>query len=194
MLAEAAKLLDRNGLGKVALMDVAGAAGIPRGSAYHYFRGWNHLVAELIDAHILALHERVGDADDAYAGATPEQRLVAIAAAFLEAIRDRKAEHRVQFAALHALPAPIADGLKRKHRWLAARIGEAIAAAIPGLGERPELLVPATMSFMSLASLSTLWFREDGLLSRADYARMMALMVVNGARCMLGEAPAAVGA
>ena len=93
----------------------------------------------------------------------------------------------MQFASLHALPAGIAESLKRKHRWLAARIGEAIAASVPGLGERPDLLVPAAMSFMGLASCSVLWFREDGAQSRQTYARMLALMVAEGARRMLAE-------
>jgi TetR/AcrR family transcriptional regulator len=177
-----AKLMAQHGLGNIALPDVARACGIPRGSAYYYYNGWEELLADVIDQHLIELHERIGKADDAHATDPPEQRLIAIADAYMATIAEREAEHRVQFVALHMLPPAVAEALKLKHRWLAARIGECLVAALPELETRLDLLVPATMSLLNLAGGSVLWLKDGGALSRAGYARMLALMVLAGAQ------------
>ncbi len=60
----------------------------------------------------------------------------------------------------------------------------ALAAAVPELEQRADLLMPAAMSLMALASYSILWFRDAGALSREAYGRMMAEMAVRAARAM----------
>jgi AcrR family transcriptional regulator len=189
MRREGARMLAKHGVGRVALCDVAVASGIARGSAYYYYDGWEELLRAIVDEHITLVHERVGDADDLNEHEEPVARLTAVARAFLAVIREQENQHRVQLEALHALPDGVAEWLRFKHRWLGARIGEAIAAAVPGLKQRRDLRSAAAMSFMSLASYSALWFNDEGPLTLDDYARMMALMVISGARRMLRETP-----
>jgi TetR/AcrR family transcriptional regulator len=118
----------------------------------------------------------VRSADDA--ALAPRARLEALAVALIEAYRDTDAEHQVQIAELKKLPAPQQASLKALERDLVRRFSDAIAAARPGLD--PSLLKPVTMSLFGMLNWHYLWFRPDGPMSRADYARLAVGLVVEG--------------
>ncbi len=57
-----------------------------------------------------------------------------------------------------------------------------IARAVPEAEGLTELAMPAALSLMGMACWHVLWFRDMGALSRAEYARLLAHMVVDGVR------------
>ena len=63
----AARLYARDGIDGVTIADIARAAQIPPGSATHAYPRRRDLLFDIVHAHIDALHEYVGRADDAFA-------------------------------------------------------------------------------------------------------------------------------
>ena len=73
--------------------------------------------------------------------------------------------------------------LKLRQRHVAHYYAGLIARAVPEAEGRTELAMPAALSLMmGMACWHVLWFRERGALSRAEYARLLAHMVVDGVR------------
>ncbi len=83
LLREAARLLAERGYADVSISDIAGAAGVTKGAVYHQFAG----KAELLEAVVAQLLERVGDAVASAADAEVDalDALVAGCRAFLVA-------------------------------------------------------------------------------------------------------------
>ena len=52
----------------------------------------------------------------------------------------------------------------------------------PEAFENGRLLKPVTMSLFGMLNWFYMWFREDGAISRAEYADMATQMLVNGAK------------
>ena len=57
----------------------------------------------------------------------------------------------------------------------------AIAEAEPSIGDGPYLK-PITMSRFGMLNWHYLWFREEGNVSRADYARLATQLILGGAK------------
>ena len=110
-----------------------------------------------------------------------KERLFAISAALLEAYRGADAEHQVQIASLKLLPPPQQEILKELERKLVAIVSEAIAAAIPSVAKKRQLLKPLTMSLFGMLNWHYLWFRDGKGITREKYARMVTGLILAGA-------------
>ena len=113
---------------------------------------------------------------------TPDERLGRLVAALLDAYRDADAEHKVQINALALLPQAEQRELKALERRLVAIFAEAIRGVEPEAFENGRLLKPVTMSLFGMLNWFYMWFREDGAISRAEYADMATKMLVNGVK------------
>ena len=104
-------------------------------------------------------------------------------------MRWRNAEdaQRVLLAALHTLPELSQDGLRHLFRGLIWRVERVLLLAIPRLARRRALLFPVAASFVAMAAHYVLWFRDNGRLTRAEYARLIARMAVAGGKAAYRE-------
>ena len=91
--------------------------------------------------------------------------------------------HRVQIACLSLLSPGRQEKLKEMEREMVESAAAIIAALHPGL-PRP-LLKPLTMSFFAMLNWHYLWHREDGPLTRDDYARLVATLSAEGTPAVL---------
>jgi TetR/AcrR family transcriptional regulator len=189
LLRTAAPLFARHGYDRTSLAMIAVAAGVSKGLVYHYYPDKNAVLADIIRRHLAELIEAVTAAADADARA-PERRLADMAAALLGAYRDADAEHQVQVAHLRLLPEPVQHELKEMERVLVSLFAEALSEVEPRLAGDRRLLKPLTMSLFGMLNWAFLWFREDGAMTRAEYAALAARLVVLGAREAAGGAAA----
>ncbi len=187
MRAVGARLFALRGLDSVAVLEVARQADVPASPASHGYRRRQDLIIDIVHAHIDAMHEYVGNADDATAGADPQVRLDAIVTALLDGLHDHRHEHRVLIGAFPHLPEEPRHALHYLIRTLLARLTGPLEALLPGLAANRVMMAPLVQSLAGMASHSQAWLRDNGTLTRADYARLISRAVVAGGRQMLAD-------
>ena len=147
---------------------------------YHYYADKSQLLFDIIRSHLehlLAVTENPGDA----AGRDPRDHLLRISEALLEAYRNSDDKHHVQINQLHLLPRPQQKLLKDMERTLVDRFAAAIVLCVPATAWDHALLKPLTMSLFGMLNWNYLWFREDGPVSRSDYAKLAVTLLIKGA-------------
>jgi len=167
---------------------VARQADVPASPAAHGYRRRQDLIFDIMHAHIDALHEYVGTADDATDGADPAVRLEAIIAALLDGLHDHRHEHRVLIGGFPYLPEESRHALHYLIRTLLARLTGPLEALLPGLSANRAMLAPLVQSLVGMASHAPAWLRDNGKLTRGDYARLIGSALVAGGRTMLADA------
>lgn len=179
ILAQAAELFAQHGYDRASLAMIAQACGVSKALLYHYYQDKEELLFDVLAQHLQGLVESVRGA--AAPDFAPRQRLEAIGAALLEAYRDADAVHRVQIACLALLSPERQEALKALERALVAEVAGTIGEMHPTLARDRRMLMPLTMSFFAMLNWHYLWHREDGPMTRAEYARMAAALVAEGA-------------
>jgi AcrR family transcriptional regulator len=178
ILQRAAELFAQYGYSGTSITMIAEACGASKALLYHYYPD---KVAVLFDILFDHLNDLVAVVEDAARSAKdPQERLYALSAALLEAYRDADAQHQVQIANLKFLSDDRQETLRALERQLVAIFAEAIAEAVPEVGQGP-LLKPLTMSLFGMLNWHYLWFREGKGLSRQQYALMASQLVTAGA-------------
>jgi TetR/AcrR family transcriptional regulator len=178
ILNQAAELFARHGYDRASLAMIGEAAGVSKALVYHYWKDKEELLFDVLAQHLQTLVElaRGASAPDR----PPRERLEALAFLLLDAYRDADAVHRVQIACLSLLSAERQEALRALERALVADAAAIIAELHPAAGAERHLLKPLTMSFFAMLNWHYLWHREDGELTRADYARMVATLIAAG--------------
>jgi TetR/AcrR family transcriptional regulator len=177
ILSTAARMFAQNGYDRTPTSAIADACGMSKALLYHYYKDKHELLSDIIRLHVEDLLEATADVDVR----DPRARLEELAIRLLENYRDAGSAHEVQIAHLSLLPVAEQEELKEMERRLVRRFADAIAAAVPQVAEDHGLLLPLTMSLFGMLNWHYLWFREDGPMTRAAYARMAVALVVDGA-------------
>lgn len=180
ILDRSAELFAGHGYDGASISMIAEACGVSKALLYHYYGDKAELLFDVIRTHLQDLIQTVEEVAGDQAAAPAEERLAALCAALLDAYRDADAEHQVQINNLRLLPQEKQEALRELERRLVAVFAAAVAAAVPRLADRPALVKPVTMSLFGMLNWSYLWFRDGGALSRADYARLVTRLVVEG--------------
>ncbi len=179
ILKEAARAFADAGFAATSMATIARACGVSKALLYHYYPSKERILDDILTTHLERLVEVTEAVDGRDAG--PAARLEALSVALLEAYRHADAEHRIQLGDLQHLPPERQEALRGLERRLVAVFAEAIAAAHPHLAGRRDLLKPLTMSLFGMLNWQYLWFREDGPMDRAGYARLATRLVLRGA-------------
>jgi TetR/AcrR family transcriptional regulator len=190
ILDRAAELFAGHGYDGASISMIAEACGVSKALLYHYYGDKAELLFDVIRNHLDELIEAVEEVARETASEPAEERLSALSAALLDAYRDADAEHQVQINNLRLLPQEKQEALRALERRLVAVFAEAVASAVPRLSDRPALVKPVTMSLFGMLNWSYLWFRDGGALTRADYARLVTRLVVDGGDALPAAFPA----
>ncbi len=190
-----ARLFAQRGFDGVSFSEIAASLKMPLTTCTHYYRTRDELVHAILYEHAAAIEAALEVADpvpswgepDPQLHVPPMQRMDAIALALLDALAERQDGQRVLLAALHTLPELSEDGLRHLFRGLIWRIERVLLRAVPRLARRRALLFPVAASFTAMAAYYVLWFRDDGRLTRAEYARLIARMAVAGGKAAYRE-------
>lgn len=176
LLASAAAVLAEQGMERASMARIAAEAGVSKALLYHYYPGREALIFAIIETHLSALDAALDAADDT--DFPPEQRLFRLIRTVLDRYRGADDAHKVQLNAAAALDPERQETIRRIERRIVARFAAIIAALRPDL-DRGRLMA-ATMSLFGMLNWVYLWFREDGPLSRDDYARLACDLMLGG--------------
>ncbi len=191
ILDRSAELFAGHGYDGASISMIAEACGVSKALLYHYYGDKAELLFDVIRTHLEDLIQTVEEVAGDQAAAPAEERLAALCTALLDAYRDADAEHQVQINNLRLLPQEKQEALRELERRLVAVFAAAVAAAVPRLADKPALVKPVTMSLFGMLNWSYLWFRDGGALTRADYARLVTRLVVDGGEALPAAFPAA---
>jgi TetR/AcrR family transcriptional regulator len=180
ILHRAAIVFARDGYDRASMAGLAAECGVSKALLYHYYASKEALLFGILSDHLQALVDVVEAADNL--SLEPEDRLVRLVSALLDAYRDADAEHKVQINALTLLPQAEQGELKALERRLVAIFAEAIRAVEPRVFENDRLLKPVTMSLFGMLNWFYMWFREGGAISRSEYAALATKMLINGVK------------
>jgi TetR/AcrR family transcriptional regulator len=184
ILDRSAELFAEHGYDRASMSKIAEACGVSKANLYHYYRDKEELLFDVIRFHLEELLEVVEAADDP--ALSPAVRLKELVAALLEAYRDADAQHNVQINGLRLLPSDRQTELKAMERELVKIFSDAVAGVAPQL-KGTKLLKPVTMSLFGMINWHYLWFKKTGDVTRADYAELVAQLIVDGTRNLHAE-------
>lgn len=181
ILHRAAIVFARDGFDRASMSQLAAECGVSKALLYHYHASKEALLFDILQDHLAQLVDAVEEADDR--SLAPQARLEVLVAALLDAYRDADAEHKVQLGALGLLPEPEQARLKALERRLVTVFADAVSALDPDLfADQSRLLKPVTMSLFGMLNWAYMWFRDDGAVSRTDYARLATSLLAGGVR------------
>lgn len=180
ILSSAAAALAGQGMDKASMAQIAAEAKVSKALLYHYYPGKDALIFAIIRRHLLALDAATRAAD------LPElpapERLRALVQTVLEIYRDADNEHKVQLAGTPGLSEGQRHEIHTIERRIVRRFAAVLRAINPALdGEKP-LLMATTMSLFGMMNWAYMWFREDGPLSRPEYADLTTRLILDGIR------------
>lgn len=178
ILDHATKLFAERGYARTSMSEIAEAGGSSKALLYHYYENKEQLLYDLLLAHFERIEMAVDAAD--VPSRPARSRLRALIGALLDAYDGADATHKVQINELALLPPDRQKDLKDFERRLVARFSGVLAEINPALSRSRKLLKPVTMSLFGMVNWSYLWFRADGRLSRAEYADLVAKIMVDG--------------
>ncbi len=178
ILGAAARVFAEHGYDRTPMSVLASECNVSKALLYHYYNSKEALLFDMLDAHLTELVEAVERAD--LPDLAPQDRLEALVVALLDAYRDADAEHKVQLSALRTLPDADQKKLFALERRLVDIFAEAIRAVNPAAFEGKPLLKPVTMSLFGMLNWFYMWFRDNGPVSREEYARLATHILVSG--------------
>jgi AcrR family transcriptional regulator len=185
ILHRAAELFAESGYVGTPMNTIADACRVSKALLYHYYPDKEAILFDILTSHLDKLVIAVRKA--AASTASADERFKTIVATLLELYRDADASHQVQIASLKLLPKEKRQLLLAKERILVEIVSDALAAALPVVKQK-RILKPLTMTVFGMLNWHYLWFREGGLMTRAEYADFVTHLVLAGAE----EAAAAV--
>lgn len=180
ILSSAAKVFAEQGMDRASMAQVAAQSGVSKALLYHYYPGKDALIFDIIRTHLGELDETVAAADDE--NLPPEGRLRTLVRAVLENYRDADDYHKVQLNGTSALNAEQTAEIQAIERRIVRRFSGVIALINPGLAGEGQLLMPVTMSLFGMMNWVYMWFRDDGPVTRQDYADLATRLLLDGVK------------
>lgn len=160
--------------GKASMTQIASACGISKALLYHYFKNRDELVFDIIHTHLSEIDRSLGAATDGLEG---RARLHRLSATLLDLYENADDLHRLQLGALGALPEEDAQRIKQVERAILEHFRIAIRQIAPDLDR--ARMIAVTMGLMGMLNWAFTWFRSDGPLTRAEFARMATEMALS---------------
>ncbi len=181
LLLVAAHVFATDGMEKASMSGIAKLAGVSKSLLYHYYPSKSELIFSIIQAHLVELEAALAEADDPTL--PPRDRLQKLVKATLDAYEGADDMHKVQLNAGEALDEDQLAQVTKMNRQIVKRIADVIAEIHPELAAPSgSLLMPVTMSLFGMMNWAYLWFREDGPMTREDYARMATTLILDGVK------------
>lgn len=179
ILESAAAVFAEMGMDKASMSLVASRASVSKALVYHYYPSKDALIFGIIHTHLSELDSAVEAAADPDLDAPA--RLRKMVWSVLETYRGADNQHKVQLNGMTALTNEQRREIRAIERRIVDRFSAVLRSINPGLDKpaRP-LLMPVTMSLFGMLNWVYLWFREDGPITRQDYANVATALLLEG--------------
>lgn len=179
MLAAAARLFAERGYPVASVSGLAQAFGVSKALLYHYYRDKEQLLFDIVDRYLDGLLAVVADVQGLKLPA--DAHLRALIERLMRAYEHSAAYHRVLVQDVKYLSAPHRNRARAKQRRVVDAFADAIVAVAPEL-EKGALAKPVTMVLFGMMNWTFTWLRENGALSYADLAPVVAEIFLGGVR------------
>ena len=181
LLLVAAHVFATDGMEKASMSGIAKLAGVSKSLLYHYYPSKSELIFSIIQAHLVELKAALAEADDPTL--PPRDRLQKLVKATLDAYEGADDMHKVQLNAGEALDEDQLAQVTTMNRQIVKRIADVIAEIHPELAAPSgSLLMPVTMSLFGMMNWAYLWFRDDGPITREEYAKVATTLILEGVK------------
>ncbi|MDP0927824.1 TetR/AcrR family transcriptional regulator [Paracoccus onubensis] len=183
LLLTAAHVFATQGMDKASMSQIALEAGVSKSLLYHYYPSKDALIFAIIHTHLKELETALQQATDP--DLPPGQRLEKLVLTMLEEYRGADDQHIVQLNAGSALSDDQRARLLQLERRIVRHFSAVICEIHPIL-DRPErpLLMPVTMSLFGMLNWVYMWFRDEGPVSREDYAKLATTLILEGVKAV----------
>jgi AcrR family transcriptional regulator len=180
IVEQAAELYARKGFASASVADLADRVGASKALIYHYYPSKEEILFEVMDSHLRALS---GATEETLAlDAGPEDKLRALAHAFMRLYVGAAARHKVLLNELDALPPARRAEIVERQRRLIDAVEALIFAIQPALADRPHLTRPSAMLFFGMINWTHTWYRPGGAARADESADLAADMALSGLR------------
>ena len=98
----------------------------------------------------------------------------------LQIYQETENYHKVQLNIAGVLAEEQMKEVRIIERRIITRFSKLIGIINPALANNREQLMPVTMSLFGMLNWAYTWFREDGALTRDDYAGMVTKLLLQG--------------
>lgn len=182
ILVAAARLFGEHGFERVSMAAVAADCGFSKALLYHYYDSKGALLDDIIMRHLERLISAVSAANAS--ASEPRDRLLAMVGAVLDTYQQDADQHRVQQGCQVSMSAAKQDTMKALERTLVQQFADALRHAVPRLQEKPDALLPVTMSLFGMMNWTYTWFKEGGAVDRSHYAEIVTTLMLDGANAL----------
>jgi TetR/AcrR family transcriptional regulator len=187
LLDVAARLFAAKGFDRTSTSEIADKAHVSKALLYHYYPSKSALLYDIVSVHLACVADALAEADDP--DAAPEDHLFGLVRATLFSYREADALHKVQLNELDKLEPEQQRELRAHERKIVTTMARAVSRLNPALLEKDDslLLKPVTMSLFGVLNWTYLWFRDEGPMSREDYARFVTRLFAEGVARLTAE-------
>lgn len=182
ILDSAAAVFAEVGMDKASMSLIAKHCDVSKPLLYHYYESKDALIFDIVRTHLAELDEALAAADRP--DEPPEERLRVLIHEVLENYRDADNEHKVQLNIAGTLSDDQTAEIRAIERRIVRRFSAVLSDINPHLNDRKPLLMPATMSLFGMLNWVYLWFRDDGPITREDYAEMATKLFLGGIKAI----------
>jgi len=183
ILTNAAAVFAEQGMEKASMASIAKHANVSKALLYHYYPGKDALIFAIIQTHLQELDEAIAAADNP--ALPPDGRLRLLVKTVIESYRGADNEHKVQLNATSALTDEQKSILTGIERNIVRRFSALLREISPDLDKKDRpLLMPVTMSLFGIMNWVYMWFRDDGNITREDYADIATTLVLEGIKAV----------
>ncbi|MBP7242200.1 TetR/AcrR family transcriptional regulator [Amaricoccus sp.] len=183
LLMSAAAVFAEHGMEKASMAQVAAHSGVSKALLYHYYPSKDALIFAIIHTHLVELEASVSVA--AQVSRPPEEQLRVLVGVVLEKYRGADDAHRVQLIGGAALAYEQRREIRAVERQIVGHFSDVLRRVHPEL-DRPDrpLLMPVTMTVFGVMNSVYLWFREEGPITRSDYAQVATTLILEGIKAV----------
>lgn len=183
ILTSAAAVFAEQGMEKASMAQIASHCQVSKALLYHYYPSKDQLLFAIIHTHLVELERAVAAALDP--SLLPEEQLRVLVATVLTKYRGADNAHRVQLIGKTALSETQIEQIRDVERQITHHFARVLQKIHPML-DRPErpLLMPVTMTLFGVMNWVYMWFREDGQISRDEYAQVATTMILEGVKAV----------
>ncbi len=179
ILESAAAVFAEMGMDKASMALVAQHSKVSKALLYHYYPSKDALIFDIIRSHLAEVDVAVEAVDDPQV--PPRERLKALVLAVLKTYEGADNHHKVQLNATTALTDEQKAEIRAIERRIVKRFSNVLREINPNLENKARpLLMPVTMSLFGMMNWVYLWFRDDGPITREDYAQIATTLMLTG--------------
>ena len=178
ILASAAAVIAEAGIENASMSQIAERADVSKALLYHYYSSKSALIFDIVHNHLTELDRALEDADNK--GQDPEKRLGLLIFQVLTIYQNSDDQHKVQLNCIGTLTDEQIKTVHIVERNIIQRFSEVLRLINPDLENDRAYLMPTTMSLFGILNWAYLWFKDDGSISRKEYASLVTKLMLSG--------------